>query len=493
MMAKNVKCGKGLAWHGLCPAAHHVRQVNMTTPFAAAGRLELIAFFSGAEPLRHRLPVVGQVRIGRDPKTNDFVIPDASVSANHALLTVDSKLWVQDLGSTNGTILRKREKDMSITQSEPHRRYIGESFILEPGDRLLFGSTMAVVRTTQLPSNALAGDGGTWPHSPIFQHPVMQQLYSEAKHIASSSSRACVLILGETGVGKDVLARSIHATSPRANGPFVAVNCPAVTESMFVREMFGHKRHSFTDAKEDAKGYFEAADGGTLFLDEIGEMSLGAQTMLLRVLDDRRVTPVGSTVSKMVNVRVIAATNQHLAHAVARGTFRRDLYYRLRGFELEIPPLRARPADILPLAEAFIRDECRAMQQPNVPRLSPEAAALLEAYDFPGNVRDLRSAMLHAVTFCRDGWIRSEHLPREIRENDKTDRIETMTLIDPVLHSVPPSNDEKQRILEALRVCGGNQARAAEMMGMSKRTFCNRLNRYPDIPRPRKNWRDEVH
>lgn len=401
---------------------------------------------------------------------------------------------VWDLGSKNGTILRKAKgKTMAITHREPRRRYIGESFILEPEDQCLSESTTAVVPTMHLPSNALAGDGGTWPHSPVVRHPAMQRLYSDAKDIASAPARACILILGETGVGKDVLARAIHAASSRAAGPFIAVNCPAITESVFVREMFGHKRHSFTDAKEDAKGYFEAADGGTLFLDEIGELSLGAQTMLLRVLDDRRVTPIGSTVSKLVNVRVISATNKNLADEVARGTFRRDLYYRLRGFELEIPPLRGRPADILPLAEAFLRDECRAVGQTVVPRLSPEAITLLEGYDFPGNVRDLRSAMLHAVTFCGAGLIDAEHLPLEMRAGARADRMERFGFVEPVPHASPPSKEEKEKILEALRISGGNHVRAAAMLKISKRTLYNRLNRYPDIPRPRKHWAEAMH
>lgn len=461
----------------------------MTTPFASSARLELVVFSWGGEPQRHRLPVVGQVRIGRDPKTNDITISEPSVSANHALLIVDTNIRLQDLGSTNGTTLRKGTRDMDITHTEQNQRFTGESVVVDPGDRIVFGSVMSVVRTMHLPSNATAGDGGTWPYPPVVRHPVMQTLYAEARNVAASSSRACVLLLGETGVGKDVLARAIHAASGRAKGPFIPVNCPSIVETMFEREMFGHTRGGFTDAKVDGQGYFEAAEGGTLFLDEIGELALGMQAKLLRVLDDRRVTPVGSTKSRQVNVRIIAATNQDLADSVARGTFRRDLFYRLRGFELEIPPLRARPTDIVPLAEAFIQDECRAIGQTLVPRLSREAIVMLEAYDFPGNVRDLRNAMMYAVAQCRDGVIGPVHLPAEIRENVKTD-----PMVAPSFGaSVPevPDASERERIIKALHSVGGNHVRAAALLGISKRTLYNRLNRYPEIPRPRKQWGDE--
>ncbi len=452
------------------------------THFAPLVPLELVVFQWGGEPQRYRLPTSGQVRIGRDRKTNDITILDSSVSRHHAILRVDSTLRLQDLGSINGTLLRKGDKDMDITSTDHERRFSGETFTVEPGDRIVIGSIMTVVRTMPLPTNALAGDGGTWPYPPVVRHPAMQALYTEAREVASSpSTRACVLLLGETGVGKDVLARAMHAVSPRARGPFVAVNCPAIVESMFEREMFGHKRGTFTDAKADAKGYFEAADGGTLFLDEIGELPLSLQPKLLRVLDDRRITPVGSTESRFVNVRIIAATNQRLDECVARGTFRRDLYYRLRGFELELPPLRSRPADIVPLAEAFLEDECRAVGQVVVPHLSREAILTLEGYDFPGNVRDLRNAMMNAVTHCRGSVILPAHLPAEMHAG-----IEPSAALSEYSALSGVGSPEKQRFLQAFYASGGNHVRMAELLGISKRTLYNRLNQFEDFPRPRK-------
>jgi two-component system, NtrC family, response regulator AtoC len=456
------------------------------TPSAPRGRLELLIFTWSGEPQRYRLPVVGQVRIGRDPRKNDICIQDPTVSGNHAILTVDSVIRIEDIGSTNGTVLRKGDKDVEVTRTErppDGQRPAGQAFVVEPGDRLRFGSVMAMVRMVQLPSNSNAGDGGTWPYPPVVRHPAMQAVYDEARTIARSSSRACILLLGETGVGKDVLARAIHAASPRQKGPFVAVNAGAISEAMFLSEMFGHVKSAFTDAKADKVGFFEAADGGTLFLDEIGEIKWPCQIMLLRVLDDRRVMRVGSTQSKLVNVRVIAATNQKLEEGVTQGTFRKDLYHRLRGFELEIPPLRSRPADIVPLAEAFVEDECRAIEQRYVPSLSPQVVALLEGYEFSGNVRELRAAMMHAVAHCQGQEILVEHLPRDMRENDKTDPMVSLPFAVPEV--VVEDASVEERIRWALDQTGGNARRAAELLGKSPRWIFNKL-KMMDVPRPRR-------
>ncbi|MBK9263097.1 MAG: sigma 54-interacting transcriptional regulator [Polyangiaceae bacterium] len=466
----------------------------MATPFAPSGRLELVIFSCGGEPQRHRLPVVGQVRIGRSRATNDIVISDASVSANHAVLTVDSRIYIQDLGSLNGTILRKGDKDMDITHTEQAQRLTGEMFVVEPGDRCMIGSVMAMLRTICLPSNSNAGDAD-WPYPPVVQHPVMQSLYAEARKVGASASRACVLVLGETGVGKDMLAKTIHAASSRAKGPFKEMNCGAIAAPVFESALFGHKKGTFTGATSDAKGYFDAAHGGTLFMDEVGELPLDMQVKLLKVLDNQRITPMGTTESHQVNVRVIAATNKNLHDCVMAGTFRRDLLYRLQGFELEIPPLRSRPTDIIPLAEAFIEHECRVTAQPHVPRLSTEVISLLEGYDFPGNVRQLRHAMMRAVAYCCSGGvILPEHLPKEMREYDKTDRMEVlpfevpeqmaeMTVVMP--DQVPENASEEERIRWALHQCGGNVTRAAELYGVCRRTFHNLMDKYP-IPRSRK-------
>lgn len=364
-------------------------------------------------------------------------------NGHHATSRVQSALRLQAVGNINGTNLPREDKKMDCTNTKQDRRFHDET--------------------------------------PVVKHPVMQALYSRARDIASSSPRACVLLLGETGVGKDVLARAIHAVSPRAKGPFVAVNCSAIPESMFEREMFGHKKGTFTDATSDAKGYFEAADGGTLFLDEMGELPLAQQAKLLRVLDDRRINRVGDPKSRAVNVRIIAATNQRLDECIARGTFRRDLYYRLRAFELEVPPLRSRLADIVPLAEAFVEEECRAVGQMVVPCLSREVVSILEAYDFPGNVRDLRNAMMCALAHCHGNVILPEHLPVELQET-----VQVSVEIPAVMESSGTGLSEKDRYLRAFYETGGNHVRMAELLGISKRTLYNRLNQFEDFPRPRK-------
>lgn len=461
-------------------------QVNMTQASSVPrGRLELIVFTWNGEPQRYRLPVVGQLRIGRDPRSNDICIQDPSVSGNHALLTMDAAIRIQDLGSRNGTILRKGDKAVDVTTTEPtdKQRQTGEAVIVEPGDRLRFGSVMAMVRRMQWPSNTNAGDGEAWGPSMVIRHPSMQHVYDEAQTVARSSSRACVLLTGETGVGKDILARAIHASSRRSKGPFIAINAGGIGEQMFDSEMFGHIKNAFTDAKTDKMGLFEAADGGTLFLDEIGEMKSDCQTKLLRVLDDWRIRRVGSTQSKVVNVRVIAATNQRLEECVAQGTFRKDLYHRLQGFHLTIPPLRARPADIVPLAEAFVEAECRLIEQVFVPRLSSEVITLLEGYDFPGNVRELRAAITRAVAFCEGQEILPAHLPQAMQDKDKTD---PMVALPFVVSDVPPDEtSEEERIRWALGQTGGNARRAAELLGKSTRWIFGRLKEM-DVPRPRR-------
>ena len=190
---------------------------------------------------------------------------------------------------------------------------------------------------------------------------------------------------------------------------------------------------------------------------------------------------MGDPESRPINVRIVAATNQRLDECIARGTFRRDLYYRLRGFELEVPPLRSRPADIVPLAEAFVEDECRAVEQILVPRLSQEAVSMLEAYDFPGNVRDLRNAMMCAVAHCPGMVILPEHLPAELQE-----AVPVPVALPAAMESFGTGLSEKDRYLRAFYESGGNHVRMAELLGISKRTLYNRLNQFDDFPRPRK-------
>jgi DNA-binding NtrC family response regulator len=316
---------------------------------------------------------------------------------------------------------------------------------------------------------------------PELRDPAMKELRQQVREIAQLAPRACVLISGETGVGKDVLAKELHHASPRADKPFVAVNCVAIAESLFERELFGHKKGSFTDAKTDEQGYFEQARGGTLFLDEIGDLSLVHQPKLLRIIEDRLLYRLGDPRSRPVDVRIIAATNKDLRTCVEQGTFRRDLYYRLSGIEIEIPPLRMRPDDIPVLADWLLKDEQQWLGSPRPMQLSHEAIACLQSYDFPGNVRELRHAMMSAITRCRGELILPHHLPAQLTRQRSSSMRD-----DPSGRVASRRAGELERIERALTENAGNQTRAARAIGMPLRTFVMRLDKY-GIRRPKKS------
>ncbi len=236
----------------------------------------------------------------------------------------------------------------------------------------------------------------------------MQRLFTRLPTVAASS--ATVLLTGETGTGKELFARALHTLSARQSGPFVAVNCGALPDTLLEAELFGHTAGAFTDARQERKGRFARAEGGTIFLDEIGETSPAMQVKLLRVLEDHTYEPVGSEATLHADVRVVTATNRDLSEAIEQGTFRRDLYYRLNVVLLHIPPLRERRDDIPVLADFFIR-RLNQQQHKRIRGLSDDAAAALLSYDFPGNVRELENAMEYAFVMCPKGFIELQHLP----------------------------------------------------------------------------------
>ncbi len=240
----------------------------------------------------------------------------------------------------------------------------------------------------------------------------MRRVFEMANRVAPTD--ATVLILGESGTGKDLLAQEIHARSPRAEKPFVAVNCAALPENLIESELFGYEKGAFTGAAQQKKGKFELASGGTLFLDEIGDMNAVTQAKVLRALESRRIERLGGTQSVEVDVRVISATHRDLAAEIAAGRFREDLYYRLRVVTLELPPLRAHKEDIALLANAFL--EMLGARHNRQKRLAPEAAALLERYDWPGNVRELKNALERSLIFAAGEAIGAAELPEEIRK-----------------------------------------------------------------------------
>jgi transcriptional regulator with PAS, ATPase and Fis domain len=319
----------------------------------------------------------------------------------------------------------------------------------------------------------------------------MIDLYALADRSAATSLP--LLILGETGVGKDVLAARVHQASARKKGPFVRINCGALSESLLESELFGHQRGAFTGANEAKAGLFEVGHGGSVFLDEIGELPPRTQVKLLHVLETNHVTRVGATKAQRIDVRFIAATNRELARDVQAGTFRKDLYFRINTLCLKIRPLRERRADILPLVQHFLRRTCAHTGVP-VPALSPEVAQHLEQYNWPGNVRELKNSVERARLLCGSGPLLPHHFPTE-RElvnrapnfADIWSEAEAPTQIRPRASesSVGPKDSSRAALVEALNSCGGNQTRAAQLLGISRRTLVNRLNQF-NVPRPRK-------
>ena len=304
----------------------------------------------------------------------------------------------------------------------------------------------------------------------IASSPLMMSVCETIQKVAPTA--ATVLINGESGTGKEVIAKTIHRNSTRAAKPWVAVNCAAIPENLLESEMFGHVKGSFTGAVSDKEGLFEAANGGTLFLDEISSMPLILQGKLLRVLQEKEIRRVGGTKSIPVDVRVIAASNANLEEAVVKGTFRSDLYYRFAVITIDIPPLRKRPEDIIPLARHFIKAERPLAKVP--PEISAEAAKTLEAYNWPGNVRELENAIKHALTFYQEGEITKELLPQKIVEY----RPEAQVASGGANASLKSflKQKEKEYIEQILSTTGGDKEKAAETLKVNLSTLYRKLS-----------------
>ena len=319
----------------------------------------------------------------------------------------------------------------------------------------------------------------------ITADPQMQRVYALVRKVADTGMT--VLVVGETGAGKEVVAEQVHRASTRRDRPFVRLNCASIPETLLESELFGHERGAFTGADRQRAGYFEAADGGTLFLDEIGELSPGLQAKLLRVLEQRRFTRVGGTQEIEVDTRVVCATNRDLEEEVRQGGFREDLFFRISAFTVVVPPLRDRRAEILPLAEHFAAEAAR-QQGGAAPTLSAEARAALERYTWPGNVRELRNAMERACVLHDRGVIELDHLPDRVREAGEASALES--------GSGAPGTDagsdvrarlaamERAAIIAAMDACGGNQTHAARKLGMSRRALIYKLEKYGLKPKP---------
>ncbi|OLC99851.1 MAG: transcriptional regulator [Acidobacteria bacterium 13_1_40CM_4_58_4] len=302
---------------------------------------------------------------------------------------------------------------------------------------------------------------------------VMQEVMRLVEMAAPSS--ASVLITGETGSGKEIVARTIHKLSPRAAGPFVAINCSAIPETLMESEIFGHERGAFTGAAERRIGCFELADGGTLLLDEIGEMPAPTQAKLLRVLEDHKVRRLGSKIETPVDVRVLAATNKDPAQAVGDGQLRQDLYFRLNVFHIHLPPLREHKEDIAPLVE-YILQEVNAKHGKHVRGIGAEVLDIFMGHTWPGNIRELRNALERASIMCEKELITRACLPAEFGRTAAKGPSDLATIKFPVGTTVDAM--ERELILQTLGATGNNKTRAAELLGISLKTLHNKLKEY---------------
>lgn len=299
----------------------------------------------------------------------------------------------------------------------------------------------------------------------------MQRIADRIRRVAPAD--VSVLVTGETGTGKEVVARALHEASPRRERPFVAINCAAIPENLLESELFGNVKGAFTGA-QDRTGLFVAADGGTLFLDEIGEMPASMQAKLLRALQEQKVRPVGGTKEVEFDVRLVAATNRDLEEQVEEGSFREDLYYRLDVVQVNLPPLRSRGTDVLLLAKVFVEAASKRLDR-EVLGLAESAAQALIRYDWPGNVRELQAAMQHAVALTQTDHVVEADLPDKIRAAPPTVAPESITSPEelPTLEHV-----ERQHVARVLGACEGNKARTARVLGLDRRTLYRKLERF---------------
>jgi DNA-binding NtrC family response regulator len=427
----------------------------------------------------HPLSAVSQsVSVGRS-RDCDIVLDDPAASRRHALVHVVGGLWIEDLDSRNGT--RVRGAPLAPGQRAP----------LRVGDAIQIGGvTLLVQHGARAPDRRRASGVATRrprPEAFVLADGRMRAVYDLIGRVAPTS--VTVLILGETGVGKEIVAEEIHrASGPRSGGPLVRINCAALPGPLLESELFGHERGAFTGASAAKPGLLEAAQGGTAFLDEIAELPLGAQPKLLRVLEAREVMRVGSLRARPIDVRFVAATNRDLRAEVARGTFREDLYFRLSGVSMTVPPLRERVADIEPLARQFVDAFCEQLDRP-APTLGPSALRRLGCHSWPGNVRELRNAMEWAVLQATGSVIEAHHLPADLSAIGLGAGAHGVGASS--AHTEPPPRAwtdaqlaERRRIVDALAACNGNQTRAAERLNMPRRTLVAKLAAY-EIPRPR--------
>jgi Nif-specific regulatory protein len=311
-------------------------------------------------------------------------------------------------------------------------------------------------------------------HNMVGTSNAMQEVYRLIEQVAESN--ATVLIRGESGTGKDLVAHAIHYNSLRADRPFVKVNCTALPDTLLESELFGHEKGAFTGAAERKLGRFERANGGSIFLDEIGDFPLDLQVKLLRVIQFREFERVGGTETIKANVRIVVATHKNLEELIKEGLFREDLYYRVNVFPIYMPPLRERKDDIMLLADHFL-EKLAAENNKDISRISTPAIEMLTRYHWPGNIRELENCIERAVLLCDGDVIRSEHLPPSLQMVRKTDRATGRSLTEII------ANKERELIVDALKKCGGQQRRTARELGITERMLGYKLRKYNIHPK----------
>jgi transcriptional regulator with GAF, ATPase, and Fis domain len=438
------------------------------------------------------VPRGANISIGRAASCDVRVVDD-SVSRTHVLIRSGETLTVEDLGSTNGTHVQGRPL------------VPGEQAAIHVGSVIEVGKALVVVQRagTDVASAVEQATPTSVPDGLLLEDPMMKQIYRMVDVVAPTT--ISVLILGETGVGKEVFAETMHKRSARAHKPFLKLNCAALPESILESELFGHERGAFTGALQTKIGLFESADGGTVFLDELGEMPLSIQAKLLRVLESGEVMRVGSVKTKRIDIRLIAATNRDLNARIDQGLFRSDLFFRINGFALTIPPLRERRDDLIAFARTFLDSARRRFGAPSA-TFSPAAVEALTNYSWPGNIRELRNTVDRAALLCKDRVVEVSDLAINSRgsspptnghlvaapvtpapEPERAPQESSSTQLRAPGRKLRTEMDaiERERILAALEQCGGNQSRAARVLGMARRTLLVRLDEY-GVTRPRK-------
>ena len=443
------------------------------------------------------LPASGKIVLGRSLSA-DLRISSNSVSREHAVIRAGSPPTIEDLGSSNGT------------RVDGQRLLAGQSVPLTPGRVVEFGNALVVLQEGPAQSEPVCTPDLGLTVVPAARHEgKMDRLYRLVDLVATGT--LSVILQGETGVGKEVTAKRIHQRSARADQPFLKINCAAFAESMVESELFGHERGAFTGAAQAKAGLLEAASGGTVLLDEVAELSLPMQAKLLRAVGNAEVLRIGSLKPRAIDVRFIAATNGDFNDLIARGAFRSDLYFRLNGICLTIPPLRERQPEIVPLSRDFAAESSARLGLPT-PSFSAPALSWLERYPWPGNIRELRSVVERAVLLAQGATLEVEHLqvdaefsggalrpagsaaPEPAPAHDLWQAPEPSRAELPASVAPPPAPEklrdeldrlERDRIVDAIARCRGNQTKAADLLGISRRALLHRLDAY-GLPRPRK-------